>query len=1031
MSRLPDLEPMGMFRSTFIAGFLIAVMIGQLPAPARADVPAWLPRYDVDMQVDVAGHMAHVRQRVTWTNRHQRPATELVFNAHSHYRIPGSSLLLAKTIELLRVAPSTTMEDAHAPPALQVSRIRLGDQSLRSHYQEGNGKCLSVTPPTIEDGEGSPAGDGTALVVFLPQAVKQGESVTIELEFDFRLPQKQGRWGQWMGVTFLSNWLPVLAVYDETGWQPTPYIPWHQPFFNEAGIYTGRASFPCDQHIACTCSVQSARDLPDGRRQVEFVPRCARDFAFLCSARYQEYQGQVGGVRIHCLAFPEHEHYARSMIQSVCEAIPTYEQWIGPFPYPDFTIAESYFGWNGNECGGLVMIDERVFDMPHVADGFPELLVSHELCHQWWYNIIGTNGYGETWMDESMATHFSHRLVDKKHGKNSPLIHYPGWLGWLPNIHRNTYRSYGLSGTIARGEATETLHDMQDFGSVVTLFSMAYDRGGKIVDMIADRLGEAAFHDFTHRIYERYQYRILRVADYQRELGEYTGQREYWDQFFDRWLRGSGMCDWAVEKVSIRPMTDSAKFMDALHAGKKDKGYRVSVLLCQKAEYTEPTTVGFSFDGTENYQLRIPVEPALGSIDFQDPPAHVEAISGNRVRVDVVLQQKPTQISVDPDQIIVDPNPVNNHWKPVVRWRFTPFNNPIEETEIVNDYDRLNVIFGPGFSGSAYADPWYAKSPVIGLRAAAFRIEDFLLAGYTGFRTDFGDLVVGAEGLIDHWPYSHTQVGFNVERSLTNIDGADRNDVSQRAAVFGRYVFLYNSSLYLPPIHYVEVFGAVRENVLPLPKQEFADADHFDHQTVAGVHYHLDLRTPYWDPEQGFCVDATVATGIPICGEQRSFNSFETQYSQVFRLPDCLGPLSQTRLAYRAYAAGGLPNDGEYFALGGSQLFRGYDPRERQGSLIWIGSVEWRVPLVQDVEWDYFDHVAGIRNLYAAAFYDVGDAYVTGHSMGPVAHAVGMGLRLDVAWLSFVERSTLRFDVAKTINGNAPLQFWFGVQAPF
>src|SRR5262249_56078486 len=94
----------------------------------------------------------------------------------------------------------------------------------------------------------------TDLVVPLPEgvSVRQGQSITLDLHFTFRLWQKQGRWGQWQGVTQLSNWLPVVAVYDEEGWHPTPFIAWHQPFFNEAGVFTGRATLPCDQKIPCT-----------------------------------------------------------------------------------------------------------------------------------------------------------------------------------------------------------------------------------------------------------------------------------------------------------------------------------------------------------------------------------------------------------------------------------------------------------------------------------------------------------------------------------------------------------------------------------------------------------------------------------------------------------------------------------------------------------------------------------------------------------------------------------------------------------
>jgi hypothetical protein len=89
------------------------------------------------------------------------------------------------------------------------------------------------------------------------------------------------------------------------------------------------------------------------------------------------------------------------------------------------------------------------------------------------------------------------------------------------------------------------------------------------------------------------------------------------------------------------------------------------------------------------------------------------------------------------------------------------------------------------------------------------------------------------------------------------------------------------------------------------------------------------------------------------------------------------------------------------------------------------------VPLIRGVEWDVCDHIAGARSLQAAFFYDVGDMYYRGESLGPVAHALGVGLRLDVAWFGMIERTMLRFDVAKTINADSPWQFWFGVQHPF
>jgi hypothetical protein len=989
-------------------------------AASAAEIPPWLPKYDLDIRLDIEGHEAHVVEKVTWTNHHQRPASELVFNAHSHYKLPADQIgKTAKILELLRMSPSDAID--FEGYACDVQRVGIpspnggAGQELHFSYQPDN---------------------ETALAIALPRAVNQGESIAVEIEFIMHLPQKQGRWGQWQDVTFLSNWLPVLAYYDDKGWQPTPFIPWHQPFFNEAGAYTARVTLPSDQKIACSGSIQAKRDLGHGLQQVDIFIPAARDFAFLCSPRFEEFSGQAGPVKVRCLAFPEHEHYARFMVQCVCEAIPVYTQWFGPYPYPEFTVVESYFGWNGNECSGLVMIDERIFGMPHAASGFVDSLVSHETCHQWWYNVVGTNGYAETWMDEGLAVYFSHHLMDQKHGKNSNLLTFPKGLEWLPNIQRETYRTYGMLGTIGRGEAGPTVQDMPRYQHLANLLSMCYDRGGRIVGMIEEHLGESAFFDFMRTIYARYYFRILRVADFQRELEAYTGRS--WEQFFHDWLYGAGMSDWCVDDVKIEPAQTLGGRLErswkslwprgTLFLGLMSSPCKATIILKQKAENTEETVLGIRLDEGDGYQIRIPILPQVAHLDLDNPRATVDCLSENCVRVVVELPCRPTQIAVDPDQVLVDCDPSNNYWKPCIRWRFVPLYTQLEETDLTTAYDRWNIIVGPWIYGPAYKDPWFTRSTMAGVRAGFYRTQEFSGGVYAAYRTDDRDAVVGVDGLWTHWPWHATQVGFNVERSLTSMGGSEP---TERGVLFGRYVFQYSSSLYLPPMNYLEAFTAVESNNLAPPRFTLPGAVSVDQETLVGLHYHKDYLTPYWDPEAGYRLDATYATGIPIFGEQESLNLWEGQLSFVKGLPDWLGWLSETRLAGRIFGAVGLPSNGEYFALGGGDLFRGFDLKERQGSLVWVGSLEWRVPLATGLKWDVIDHAAGLRNIYAAAFYDVGNAYVNGHPVGDVAHALGGGLRFDVSWFGFVERTILRVDVAKTINANSPVQVWVGVQHPF
>ncbi len=1023
------------------------LVLAVVPGTAGAAEPSRWPRYDLAIELDTAAHLCTTRQRVTWTNRHRRPAAELVFNAHAHYKLPENDVgMTAKIFEILRMTPRESLDEEGR--ALDVERVCL--ESFAPAEEAGQarpGEAGQETLPAPRPLEPQPRelpfwyrdDNDSALVVSLPRPVGPGETVTLTIDFTLRLPEKYGRWGYWKGITFLTNWLPVLAYYDEEGWHPTPYVVWHQPFFNEAAVFTARLTLPADQKVACTAPVAAETDVGGGRRRIDFAPCQARDFAVLCCARYVEHLARSGAVRVRCLAVAGHEHYGRVMAESAAEALDTFTRWFGPYPYPEFTVVESYFGWHSNECAGLVMIDSRIFDMSHLARAFVDYLVAQSTCHQWWYNVVGTNGYSETWMDEGLATYFAYRLMHAKYGHNDPLVQYPQGLQWLPNVNRNDYRYFNLYGTLARGEAQPTVQDIPKYGHIVDLYSMCYERGSKIVGMIEQQLGEERFFDFMRGVYRRHAFAVLRVADFQRDLEEYT--RASWDEFFQKWVYGKGMTDWSIDSVKVEPLADRPPGMAPappfqgsclrkwLH---REGACKVTVVLRQKAEYNDPTVVGFCLDGGSGFQVRLPVAPETGLVESDDPPARIETLAANRVRVEVVLPCEPTQIAVDPDEVLVDREPDNNCWKPRCRVRFAPVYTFLDETDLTNAYDRWNLIFGPWIFAPTFDNPWFTRSTRFGVRAGAYRTQQFEGGAYAAYRTDYRDFVMGIDGIRDHWPFDHTEVGFVFERRLAGtLRGEDAANIG---VLYGRYVIDYGDSLYLPPFQYVEAFTTVTDDLLPDARETVPGAIRFQHMATAGLHYHVNYLTPYWDPEGGFSADLSYAAGLEVPGIHTDVDGSDQvlgQATYVQSVPDGLGWLSLTRFAFRLYGAFGLPSNVQYFALGGGELFRGFDLAQRQGSSLWVGSVEWRVPLALDLHWHFCDRAIGLENVYAALFSDVGNVYLKGQSVGGLAECAGVGLRLDVSWFTFVERTIIRLDVARTIDSAAPTQVWAGIEHPF
>jgi hypothetical protein len=450
--------------------------------------------------------------------------------------------------------------------------------------------------------------------------------------------------------------------------------------------------------------------------------------------------------------------------------------------------------------------------------------------------------------------------------------------------------------------------------------------------------------------------------------------------------------------------------------------YKASVTIRQTREHTEPTVLAFTAGQSA---LRVPVGPFVTPAKFEQ--VSVSPTGDKQWRVEVNLDFAPDQVAVDPDKVLLDANPSNNVWHSEPRTRLTPLYTTLDETDVTSDYDRLNFTAGPWIWGPSYNDPWYTRSTMVGLRAGVNRTQHYRAGAYLAIRSDYRDLVLGADLTVLG---DHLEAGMNYERRIGGPwGGLDGGGGPQRAVGYLRHIMKPSSSMYLAPLMYQEGFGTWQDNFLPFARDQAGSR--WDRLAMGGYHYRLNLYTPYWDPECGVWVDVTAAGGVAEFTGWRGTGQGRVELAAVRHLPDWMGVLSNVRFAARVVGMGAWPDYGQFYALGGGTLFRGFDLAERQGSALWVGNAELRWPLVRDVNWDVLDHCLGARNLWLATFYDAGGIYADGRMVGGVAHALGVGLRVDVAVFSFIERATLRLDVGKTINAATPWQFWFGVQHAF
>src|SRR5665213_2573816 len=102
--------------SRLIALLLVSVGLLLGSHAWASGLPAYLPHYHVDVDLDVAGHGAAVCQTATWINPTAQPTDRLVFNVHSRYVVPAGQVgFMAKMIEILRVQPSEALGYTERP----------------------------------------------------------------------------------------------------------------------------------------------------------------------------------------------------------------------------------------------------------------------------------------------------------------------------------------------------------------------------------------------------------------------------------------------------------------------------------------------------------------------------------------------------------------------------------------------------------------------------------------------------------------------------------------------------------------------------------------------------------------------------------------------------------------------------------------------------------------------------------------------------------------------------------------------------
>ncbi len=248
-------------------------------------------------------------------------------------------------------------------------------------------------------------------------------------------------------------------------------------------------------------------------------------------------------------------------------------------------------------------------ERPEAADG----LISHELTHQWFGDLVTCKDWTNTWLNEGFATFGATLWEEHYYGADAAAYRY--WRdqnNWMPS--RQLYPVPIVT---------------RDIDDSVEYVGNVYDKGGWVLHMLREQLGDDAFFSALKHYLEANRLENVVTADLAKAVEESTGTNV--DQFFDQWVYGAGAprfmvqssYDAAAKKLSLDVrQTQKVEGHVGLFrvpievAVTTASGEKLFPIEVSKAE----ETFSFSVDGPPQMVLFDKGDKILKSVDFQKTP---------------------------------------------------------------------------------------------------------------------------------------------------------------------------------------------------------------------------------------------------------------------------------------------------------------------------------------------------------------------------------------------------------------------------
>lgn len=635
----------------------------------RAAAPPSPPvvEYRIEVALDPSTKILEGRERLTWRNPSDDTVSELRFHMYLNGFKNNRSTFMRESGGQLR--------DDHAgrKPGdwgwIDVSSMKT------STGEELRPRARFVQP------DGNDPDDETVLAVPLSTPVPARGQIVLDIQFRAKLPKIFARTGFVRDYFLVGQWYPKIGVYEPAGMRERKSGGWNcHAFHGNSEFYADYGSFDVSMTVPSKFVVGATGKRVSETRVGErttyrYVQDAVHDFAWTADPRWlvteftfdpardvpagwsakaadelglTEAEIALKPVRVRLLLQPGHERARDRYLRSTRDALSFYGLWYGAYPYETLTVVDP--PEDGTGSGGM---EYPTFITGGFSNAFLtrwplagirgiEIVTIHEFGHQYWYGMVGSNEFEESWLDEGLNDDSEARAMELAYGPRD-MAELPGGFGLDSLTFRHLYYT-GLPNLDPIRRCAWCFSSGRSYGI------NSYMKTGLFMAQLKNDLGAKVFARAQRAYFQEWSFRHPTTSDFFRTFERVSGRdlSTYRRNLID----GTARLDWQVVTAKSDLTNPDEGVFDRPSGRVTLEGGKVALPRKEEPKaaaekkpkvYASRVLIGNTGDWEHGAHARIAFED--GTILEREIPA-----AAKWVRYDIRYKSKLAWAVVDPDR---------------------------------------------------------------------------------------------------------------------------------------------------------------------------------------------------------------------------------------------------------------------------------------------------------------------------------------------------------------------------------------------